>query len=101
MPIPSEVKRIDLAVTEGIPTIKSVINAIVSELEVEQIYLAIETKEQNKHFLDYIFDVFEGVDIVYVSHKRLKEMTKDCVAIVRTGECVPFSNIILQSGTFF
>ncbi len=37
----------------------------------------------------------------YISHEEFKEISKNARAIVRTGECSPFANIILISGVIF
>ncbi|WP_222563377.1 RbsD/FucU domain-containing protein [Spiroplasma clarkii] len=39
--------------------------------------------------------------IKYLSHQELKEKTSACVAVIRTGECSPYSNIILEMGVDF
>ncbi|RZA09193.1 MAG: D-ribose pyranase, partial [Proteobacteria bacterium] len=36
-----------------------------------------------------------------VSHARFKELSKSARAIVRTGECQPYSNIALMAGVTF
>ena len=37
----------------------------------------------------------------YVTHEELKEQTKTCRAVIRTGETTPYANIILQSACLF
>jgi D-ribose pyranase len=36
-----------------------------------------------------------------VSHEEFKKLTSAAKAIIRTGECTPYTNIILQSGVNF
>jgi len=42
-----------------------------------------------------------NVETQFVSHSQLKELTKNCKAVIRTGETTPYANIILQSGCIF
>ena len=35
------------------------------------------------------------------NEQELKKLTKDCKAVIRSGETTPYSNIILQSGCIF
>jgi D-ribose pyranase len=42
LPIPPEVKRIDLAITEGVPKFMQVLGAILQEVQVERVILARE-----------------------------------------------------------
>ena len=50
--------------------------------------------------------VFEAIkkrvnNIKEVTHEEFKVLTKDSKAVVRTGECSPYANIILKSGVVF
>ena len=41
------------------------------------------------------------VNIQYISHESFKARTLQSKAVVRTGECSPYANIIFQSGVVF
>ena len=61
------------------------------------------TKAQNPAVLAGIEALFadQQVEVQFVSHVELKEQTKTCKAVIRTGETTPYANIILQSGCIF
>lgn len=40
-------------------------------------------------------------NIIWVKHEEFKKITKESEAIVRTGECSPYANVILKSGVVF
>lgn len=103
LPIPDEVERIDLALEFGVPTFMKTLEVVTGDMKVEKIILAEEIKEQNPKVLSEIKELFKGQDIEveYVSHATLKEKTKNCKAVIRTGETTPYANIILQSGCIF
>ena len=103
LPIPDEVERIDLALKFGIPTFMDTLKVVKEDMKIEKIVLATEIKEQNKKVLKEIEDLFEGegVEVEYVPHTELKAQTKNCKAVIRTGETTPYANIILQSGCIF
>ena len=103
LPIPDEVERIDLALEFGVPTFMKTLEVVTGDMKVEKIILAEEIKEQNPKVLGEIKELFKGQDIEveYVSHATLKEKTKNCKAVIRTGETTPYANIILQSGCIF
>lgn len=103
LPIPEETERIDLALTFGVPSFIDALKCVVSDCKVEKITLAEEIKEQNKEVLAQVEDIFKetGVEICFVPHEELKRQTKDCKAVIRTGETTPYANIILQSGCIF
>jgi D-ribose pyranase len=107
LPIPDETERIDLALRFGVPSFLEVLKEVAKDMKIECIILAEEIKEQNPAQLAAILAFFEenGSDcmpkVEFVSHTELKKMTKDCTAVIRTGEVSPYSNIILQSGCIF
>ncbi|WP_281700078.1 D-ribose pyranase [Cetobacterium somerae] len=105
LPFPKGVKRIDLAVEAGYPSFIKTLDAILSEMMVEEIVLASEIKTINPKVYNEILETFQknGMNpkIVEVSHTEFKEITRESEAIVRTGECTPYANIILKSGVVF
>ena len=103
LPIPDEVERIDLALKFGVPAFMDVLREVTEDMKVEKIVLAEEIKEQNEAVLVQIKELFEGqeIEVEYVSHAELKKQTKECKAVIRTGETTPYANIILQSGCIF
>ncbi len=102
LPIPDEVERIDLALTFGEPRFLHVLELVLQDMKVEKIILAEEIKEQNPEVLHGIERLFAGrVEVEFVPHTALKAATRDCKAVIRTGEITPYANIILQSGCIF
>ena len=103
LPIPDEVERIDLALEFGVPTFIKTLEVVARDMKIEKIVLATEIKDQNPKVLNEILEMFKGqdIEIEYVSHSELKETTKTCKAVIRTGETRPYANIILQSGCIF
>lgn len=111
LPIPEETERIDLALKFGQPTFMDVLREVAGDMKIEKIVLAEEIKEKNPEMLKEINNFFESLEtgcetgcnmeIEFVSHVELKKMTKECRAVIRTGETTPYANIILQSGCIF
>lgn len=101
LPIPKNVERIDLALKHGIPTFLDTLDTVLEELCVEEIIIAEEIKEAAEQMYKEILNRFENVKVTVVKHEEFKVMTKDSHAVIRTGECTPYSNIILKSGVVF
>ena len=103
LPIPEEVERIDLALEFGVPSFMDVLRVITKDMKVEKIVLAEEIREQNPKVLGESKELFAGQELetVFVSHTELKKQTRECKAVIRTGETTPYANIILQSGCIF
>ena len=101
LPVPIGVDRIDLALSPGIPSFAQVLEAIATELRVEEIVIAREAFDANPDALRAIEASFPGVPIKAVPHVEFKSMTRETRAVVRTGECSPYANAILRSGVIF
>lgn len=101
LPIPSGVKRIDLALKKGLPTFLDTLDTILEELEVEEVVIAKEIIKASNNLYKEIEKRFSNITITTVSHEDFKMLTKESKAIVRTGEFTPYANIILKSGVVF
>ncbi|BBD89097.1 D-ribose pyranase [Staphylococcus caprae] len=104
MPIPNDDKRIDVAVTKGLPRFIDVLENVLTEVEIQKIYLAEEIKTHNSKQLKAIKQLInEHVIIEFIPHSKMKEMLQSPLnkGNIRTGETTPFSNIILESNVTF
>lgn len=105
LPIPEHVKRIDLAITKGYPSFIKTLEIVLSEMVVEEIVIAKEIKEKNPEVYFKIQEIFRKnklePKLIEVDHEEFKNITKESRAIIRTGECTPYANIILKSGVAF
>lgn len=101
LPIPEETERIDLAVTLGIPSFIEVLKNVALDMKIEKIYLAEEIKDNNPEILNAIIAMIPNVAVEFINHEDFKHMTRECKAVVRTGENSPYANIILQSACIF
>ena len=101
LPIDKNVKRIDLSITKGVVKFMDVLKPLLDELVVEKIILAQEIVTKSPAMYQEILALTKGIPVEPVSHEEFKKLTKDTKAIIRTGECTPYTNIILQSGVNF
>lgn len=101
LPVPCGTERIDLAVLPGVPSFLQVVDSLLQELQVEKVVLAQEIKTNNPDIHQEIIRRLPNADVVYVSHEEFKSLTKDCKAVIRTGEFSPYANVVLKSGVVF
>ena len=78
-----------------------VLEAVLSELCVEKVTIASEMKKVNPELYAIMQEKFAGAEILEIPHGDFKKKTKDAKAVIRTGECRAYANIILQSGVTF
>jgi len=101
LPIPDHVKRIDIALVDGVPTFLQVLNALLEVYQCERYILANEISENNPDIEKEILIKLKDYNASYVTHEKFKSECNDVKAVIRTGECTPYANIILKSGVTF
>jgi len=101
LPIPPGVRRIDLALKEGLPGFIETVETVNKELQVDHIILAEETTNVSPQVEEKLLELFKGCKAERVPHQKLKELTRTAVAVIRTGEFTPYANVILVSGVVF
>lgn len=101
LPIPEDVKRIDLALVRGLPSFEAVLDAVLSEMEVEEYLVAEELSRENFPVAQRIEETMGNIAKTVVSHEEFKKRVGFAQCVIRTGEATPYANIILQSGVTF
>lgn len=104
LPVPPGVKLIDLALTHGIPDFVSTLNVVLSEMQVERHVLAEEILQKQPSALKTL-DALDAEGALgrreWLAHDQFKVLSRQARAIVRTGECQPYCNIVLVAGVTF
>lgn len=103
LPVPKNVEKIDLAVTFGTPRFLEVVDVILSELKIQKAIIASEMKIYNVAMYENLKErlIHEGAEIMEIPHEEFKKLTSESRAVVRTGECTAYSNVILESNVSF
>ncbi|MCD9469175.1 D-ribose pyranase [Photobacterium phosphoreum] len=109
LPIPQHVKRIDLALTHGVPSFLDTVTVILSESQIEGVLMAAEFAEVSPTHHQALLAILDqeclttgkSIQIGYLSHQEFKQRTAQSCAVVRTGEYTPYANIIFQTGVVF
>lgn len=109
LPIPEMTTRIDLALTHNVPTFLQILEVITTEMQVEAAILAEEIIEKNPQLHDALLnhlkqlELHQGnlISLHYISHEDFKKQSGKSRAIIRSGECSPYANVILCAGVTF
>jgi D-ribose pyranase len=101
LPVPKEVRRIDIALMKGIPGFIDTLRVVLAEMQVEKVIVADEMKKISPDILAHIQEILGDIPVDFVPHQLFKELTRSSRAIIRTGEFTPYANIILVSGVVF
>ncbi|QGX92986.1 D-ribose pyranase [Tatumella sp. TA1] len=109
LPIPPGPQRIDLALTPGTPSFEQVSVAVADYMSIQSLYLAQEIIEHNPDLHQTLLALVarlsaeqgRDVDVTYLSHEHFKSLTKESRAVIRSGECTPYANVIFVAGVTF
>lgn len=109
LPVPRSTTRIDMALTQGVPSFMQVLEVVTAEMQVEAAILAAEIKQHNPQLHETLLSHIEQlqqhqgntIEIRYTTHEQFKQQTADSQAVIRSGECSPYANIILCAGVTF
>lgn len=93
LPIPNSTARIDMALTQGVPSFMQVVDVVTREMQVESAILATEIKQQNPQFHETLLTHLEQlqqhqgntIKISYTTHEQFKKLTADSQAVIRSG----------------
>ena len=103
LPIPVDCARIGLAYRPGAPAFLDVLDTILAELVVEKATLAAEIAQHSPELYAALRERFDalGVDIDLVPHVEFKARSHTARAFVRSGEFMPYANVILHAGVAY
>lgn len=109
LPIPAEARRIDLALTRGVPSFVDTVRAVLSEMTLDSVEIAEEFPENSPALHGALIALLKEeeaalgkeIPVLTFRHEAFKLATKRCRAVVRTGEFTPYANVILKAGARF
>jgi D-ribose pyranase len=97
-PVPEGPERIDLALVDDIPSILDVLAAVIAEWSLDRVLMAHEMDAISPGRVADMEALLGDVPMERVSHGQLTHLAQTARATVRTGDTVPYANIIVVSG---
>ena len=92
------IEIIDISLVDGIPSVLEVVRAIRVNFVVGNAWMADEFLTNNsKQTIDQFTAVLEGVALAHEPHCGLKRRVPNAFGLIRTGDTIPYANIILES----
>lgn len=109
LPVPEPVQRIDLALTHGVPGFIETVRTFLSESQIEGVVMAEEFRQVSPALHQAMIEMLHEeqirsgreISVSYLSHDAFKARTHKSRAVIRTGECTPYANVIFQAGVVF
>lgn len=107
-PIPKEL-RYDLSLTHGIPRLTDVFSVVAEELSIERIIIDSEMRTYGPEVYAEVERIIAAtaeaqqgaIAVDQEPHVTFKENAKTVKGIIRTGECIPYCNLVIVAGLAF
>jgi D-ribose pyranase len=107
-PIPKEL-RYDLCLTHGIPRLTDVFSVVAEEMSIERVVIDSEMRMHSSEVhaeVERIIGVTAerqqaAITVDHEPHVSFKEHAKTVKGIIRTGECIPYCNLVIVAGLAF
>ena len=97
-PVPEGPQRIDLALVDDIPTVLNVLAAVIAEWSLDRVLITHEMDAISPDRVAEMRALLGDIPFEQVSHGQLKRLAQSARATIRTGDTMPYANIILVSG---
>lgn len=101
LPIPDGVMRVDLALVRGVPGFLKTVEALLGEIVVERAVIAREMARRNPEVYRAMRKLLGKTPVDEIPHEAFKTRLRVARAVVRTGECTPYANVLLRCGVAF
>lgn len=92
------IETVDLALVDDVPTVLQVLAAIRPNFVIGRAWMAKEFLKSNPAKTRAAFaDVLRGIKISHEKHVDFKKRVPSAIGLIRTGETIPYANVILES----
>lgn len=92
------IETIDITVVDDVPTVLQVLMAIRPNFQIGKAWMAREFLKSNSGKVREPFTrALRGVAVRYEPHNEFKHRVPRAIGLIRTGDTIPYANLILES----
>jgi D-ribose pyranase len=97
-PLWPQIETVDIALIDDLPRVLDVLNALRANFGIGHAFMAqefriantLQTRQQFKRAL-------RGVPLTFEPHMEFKKRVPNAIGLIRTGDTIPYANMILES----
>jgi D-ribose pyranase len=94
-----QIETVDISLTDDIPRVLDVLQAIRNNFVIGQAFMAEEFLTENQpQTRDAFATALQGVPTLYEPHVIFKKRVPHAIGLIRTSDTVIYANLILESG---
>lgn len=93
-----QIETVDISLVDNIPRVLEVFKAIQANFVIGKIVMAEEFRRVNDLGIVRSFEqCFEDTPMIFEPHQQFKQRVVLATGLIRTGDTVPYANIIFES----
>lgn len=93
-----QIETIDISLVDDVPRVLEVLAAIRENFICGRAWMAEEFREMNDApTIDLFEQGLDGISLEAEPHDEFKKRVPKAIGLIRTGDTIPYSNIILES----
>jgi D-ribose pyranase len=93
------IETVDISLVDGIPSVLQVFSAVISCMDICEIYMAEEFKLENSiNVQNQFINTAQKTPITFEPHVKLKTRVPNAIGLIRTGDTIQYANMVLVSG---
>ena len=93
-----QIETVDISLVDDIPRVLEVLRSVRANFAIGRVFMAEEFRGANQAGVRMEFDLaLEGLVVIFEPHTDLKKRVPAAIGLIRTGDTVPYANMILES----
>ena len=93
-----QIETVDISLVDDIPRVLDVLRAIQSNFVIGRVFQAQEFRQINSsQVIERVVAALAGIPVVLEPHVDFKQRVPDAIGLIRTGDTIPYANLILES----
>jgi D-ribose pyranase len=93
-----QVETVDISLVDNVPQVLDVLDALLPNFSCGRAYIAEEFEMHNTaQSIERLKASLVNIEIIQLPHSELKKLVPLATGLIRTGDILPFANIILES----
>jgi D-ribose pyranase len=92
------VETVDLSLVDGYPTVLQVLDALTPNFVIGRVFAAIEFRDRaSAQQQEALASRLAGIPLTFEPHGDFKKRVPQAIGLIRTGDTLPYANLILES----
>lgn len=93
-----DIDTVDISLVDDVPTVLQVLDALLPNFVVGRVFAAQEFRQVNPEAVRLALEArCTGLPLVYEPHAEFKKRVQQAVGLIRTGDTIPYANLVLES----